>query len=368
MSSAAKRLKILRLDDIIIEGSAPYHQFTLPWTEYYDMTFCVILKPTLSVPEYITVFEGNGSVKGTLSALKKALNSQEFDIVHVHSPHTVMLYVLLKLFMWNKVKFDRTIYTLHNSFPSFKLKHKLMFLMGFALFKRIVCCGQASFQSVPKFYRLLAGKRLNYVTNGANIERVEQAIARMPRSRNKSPHFHVVIIGRLTSIKEPFIALEVFDRLEDKDSRLLYISKGTLQEALLAKIKEKGLTERVTITGDIARNMVFEYLADSDVYLSTSRGEGLPVAPLEAMASKCPVILSDIAPHREIADGADFIPLVPLGDVPGFVREIEKLQKMRPKERTALGQKCYIYVKERFSLETMRQAYDKVYLDVIKNA
>ena len=366
MTNAGKRLKVLRLDDIIAEGSAPYYQFTLPWLEYYDISFCVILKPTVSVPDHITVFEGNASVKGTLSALKKALNSQEYDLVHVHSSYLAILYILLKPFMWRRIKFARTIYTLHCSFPNLKLKHKLMLVMVFALFKRIVCCSHASFQSVTKLYRLLAGERLAYITNCADIERVEHVVADLPKNKNTNRPFSIVVIGRLIGIKDPLVVLEAFDRLEDKDSRLLYISRGKLQKTLMARIREKGLTERVTITGQIERDRVFEYLAGSDVYVSSSRGEGLPVAVLEAMASGCPVILSDIPPHREIADGVDFIPLVKVGDVAGFSREIDRFQRMSLAQRAVIGQKCRKLAVDRFSLGRMQKKYKKLYLQLLE--
>jgi hypothetical protein len=61
------------------------------------------------------------------------------------------------------------------------------------------------------------------------------------------------------------------------------------------------------------------------------------VAVIEAMAAGCPVVLSDIPHHREVADGADFVPFVRTGDVGGFAREIERFRSMSPEERRAIG-------------------------------
>jgi glycosyltransferase involved in cell wall biosynthesis len=118
------------------------------------------------------------------------------------------------------------------------------------------------------------------------------------------------------------------------------------------------------MTGLIERDHVFERFVEADVFVSASWGEGLPVAVLEAMACRRPVILSDIPPHREIAKGVGFIPLVEPADAQGFAREICKLRDMPAAERAAIGGKCRALIEERFGLATMHAGYAKVYAQV----
>lgn len=116
------------------------------------------------------------------------------------------------------------------------------------------------------------------------------------------------------------------------------------------------------MTGQIERDEVFRRYADSDVYLSTSHGEGLPVAAMEAMACGLPVILSDIAPHREFLNNdVEFIPLVPVGDVAGFAREIGRFEAMSESERATVGRQCRRLVETRFSLARMNSGYEAIY-------
>lgn len=47
---------------------------------------------------------------------------------------------------------------------------------------------------------------------------------------------------------------------------------------------------------------VVPWLQAADLFVSASRSEGMPLAVLEALSCGCPALLSDIAPHREIAE------------------------------------------------------------------
>jgi glycosyltransferase involved in cell wall biosynthesis len=69
-------------------------------------------------------------------------------------------------------------------------------------------------------------------------------------------------------------------------------------------------------------------------------GEGLLVAVVEAMACGHLEVLSDISPHREIAESVDFIPLIKPDDVAGFAQEIKKFREISVSARTVIGQKC----------------------------
>ena len=85
------------------------------------------------------------------------------------------------------------------------------------------------------------------------------------------------------------------------------------------------------------------------------------MAVLEAMAAGCPVILSDIPPHREVAEDAEFIPFVAPGDLEGFAREIRRYEEMSPEERRTIGRKCRAHVLERFTLPIMHATTEVVY-------
>jgi glycosyltransferase involved in cell wall biosynthesis len=181
----------------------------------------------------------------------------------------------------------------------------------------------------------------------------------------QSNGFTVTSVGRLVPIKNPLAVLQAFQQGADQDSRLMFIGDGALRSELQREAEASGMGVQVHLTGLIPRDAVYRELVRTDVFVSASSGEGLPVAPLEAMVCRCPVILSDIPPHREIADGADFVPLVQPGDVAGLAREIERFRQMSPADRAELGRRCREWVEGRFSLASMHRGYEKVYEQVI---
>jgi glycosyltransferase involved in cell wall biosynthesis len=355
-------LKILDVFLAVRETSAPYNEHRLPWAEKRDITLCTFFPSDVSPPQSIDVFEGDGTIRGFLRALKRALAAKEYDIIHAHSPHVGLLFLVGTVF--RKRLASSAVITVHDSYPNFKPRNRLMFVPVFARFRSVVCCGRASFESFPRAYKGLAGHRLGFVQNGLNIARIDRIARASQNERPAGSDFTIAAISRLVEIKNPATVLTAFQAAADATSRLVYMGDGPLRSDLLSQRRAADGAERIEFTGLVPREHVFERLLRADVFVSASRGEGLPVAVLEAMACRRPVILSDIPPHREIAEGVDFIPLIDPDDVAGFAREMRKFQELPAAQRVAIGRRCRQLVDERFSLPAMHAGYSRIYSEI----
>lgn len=356
-------LAVLHLLLTMGETSSGYNEHCLPMADRRAISICTYYKPQVTPPGNITVFAGDDTVPGFFRALRAALAAREYDIIHAHSVHVALFFLMAGLLGRARL-IPSSVVTLHTSFPNYKLRNRLIVLPAFALFRRLVCCSYASFDSFPSFFKRLAGERLCVVQNGLDVERLDGAARRYAPKPPGEP-FTLVAVGRLIPVKNPLVAQRAFREADDRASRMVFVGEGHLRELLVAEQRPGELAGRVELTGLVPRERVYEHLIGSDVFISTSRIEGLPVAVIEAMACRRPVILSDIPPHREIAAGADFIPLVPPDDVAGFAREIERLRRMSPAERASIGERCRAIVQERFSLDAMHRGYDAVYGQVL---
>jgi len=365
LKSSDNDLSILRLLLSVNETSAPYNQFTLAWPSRRQITLCSYFKAGVAPPAEVVLLEGNGSLPRFLYNIRTALTEKQYDIVHVHAPLLGPIFLVLEIFT-PKAFISATVLTVHNSYGSYKLRDKLMFIPAFAFFERVVCCGRQCYESFPAFFKWLAGKRLCVVQNGMDINRVDDVI-KNTEDPIRNDRFTISSVGRLIDIKNPISILKAFKRVDDPASRLVFIGKGNLHALLSTQIQESGLEDRVRLTGLMPREAVYKQLLRSDLFISASRGEGLPIAALEAMACGCPVVLSDIPPHREIAAGTDVISLIEPDDIAGYTREIIRFKCMPLAERKEIAKKCRRLVEERFSLTSMHRGYEGIFQELIRN-
>lgn len=364
------RYSVLRLLLEIPETNAPYQALSKPLASRHRITICTYFPVTIEIVPEIRVLQGDGSLRGFARVLRRTLADDRYEIVHAHTPHVALVYLFLSLLRpW---RLQNTVFTVHNCFENHKFRNKLMLIPVFIAFRRIVCCSRSSYESFPRLCRRLLGRRMCYVPNGVDTQRVDAARKRLgtpsEEGRDANRPFTVLSAGRLVPIKNIPTTIDAFARVRRDDARLVVVGDGPLRETLAAQGERFGTESSVEFTGLLSRDEVFRQMLRSDLFVSPSYGEGLPVAVLEAMACGCPVILSDIAPHREIAAATDFIPLVDAEDTEAWAGEIDRFQTMCQIERRAIGAKCARWVQERFSLDAMHRRYEAIYDEVIPNS
>jgi glycosyltransferase involved in cell wall biosynthesis len=358
-----RRTRVLHLILVLGETNGQYNEHCLPLVGVRDISICTYFVPQFTPPAEIRMFAGDGSLPGFFRALRAALDADGYDVVHAHVPHMGFL-LIVGLLLWRRLGSLRPslVYTVQDSFYDYKPRNQAMMVVALAAFKRVVFCSRAAYDSLPRIWKWLVRGRWRVVQNGADFERVDRAIAAAPPGEDDGP-FTVLSVGRLEKVKAPLSLLDAFVK-SDVDGRLVFVGAGAMESVAVARVAELGLQDRVAFTGLIPRDEVFVRCASADVLVSTSHGEGLPVAVMEAMAAGCPVILSDFPPHRELADGARFIPLIPVGDVEGFARQIRRFSDMSPRERGEIGRRCRDHVTDRFSLPIMHAGIEAVYREL----
>ena len=104
----------------------------------------------------------------------------------------------------------------------------------------------------------------------------------------------IINIGRLTDQKDQLTLLKSTTLILKKSSidfKLVIIGKGKNQTILNRYINENNLTKNVYLLG--YKKNAFSYLSLFDLFILSSKYEGLPNTLLEAQMSKIPIISSD---------------------------------------------------------------------------
>lgn len=106
-----------------------------------------------------------------------------------------------------------------------------------------------------------------------------------------------VSVGNLKAQKNYLFSLQAFALLKDVSVLLDIYGDGAEEEMLAAVIKSENLGN-VRLMGKSDR--IQDVLPAYDLYLISSSYEGFGIAPLEAMASGLPALVSDIPVFREV--------------------------------------------------------------------
>lgn len=129
-------------------------------------------------------------------------------------------------------------------------------------------------------------------------------------------------VGRLTAQKRFDLLINAFALIDHTDAQLVILGDGAERSRLIKLISFLGLSDRVTLLGFVTD--VAEQYRQADLFVLTSRYEGLPAVVLEAMAANCPVLSTDcFAAARSLLENAEGCGIVELADPAKLAKMID---------------------------------------------
>ena len=144
------------------------------------------------------------------------------------------------------------------------------------------------------------GRSTQLIPNGVDV-RLFRPVSRASRDSFKSRAPHLVTVAALERRKGFALVLEALPNVMAQLGPVNYtiVGDGPARDWLEARIRERHLRDHVELVGAV--DSVQPYLADADLFLLPSHGEGLPNAYLEALAMGLPTIVSNDPPYDDIA-------------------------------------------------------------------
>jgi glycosyltransferase involved in cell wall biosynthesis len=224
-----------------------------------------------------------------LSKLVKTLHDEKFDVLHTHLTYAIILGGLAGWLTGTPV-----VASIHN-LNVYAYSWRFLESTSLKYFtKRRIAVGwevAKTHQAYNNQYRIdVIQNPVEPTPNLSEEERLEIRTGITP----DASRLLLITVGRLVEAKGYGDLLDALDELRRTYPQVLLaiVGAGDYLQKIIEKIKSLGLEEHVRLLG--LRANVPILLAASDIYVSASHSEGLPISILEAMSAGLPVVATGV--------------------------------------------------------------------------
>jgi glycosyltransferase involved in cell wall biosynthesis len=176
--------------------------------------------------------------------------------------------------------------------------------------------------------------------------------------------FVVGWVGRLTAIKRPLDLVRVLAALVERkvDTMLCIVGDGPERASVEALAGSLGVGDRCHLAG--YRQHLGAWYAAFDAFCLTSANEGTPVAAIEALAAKRPVVATRVGGTGAVVEDGVSGFLAEEGDVETLSLRLAELAA-DPALRTRMGEAGAVRMHELYGEERMVDEVDRLYRSLL---
>lgn len=154
---------------------------------------------------------------------------------------------------------------------------------------------------------------------------VDDAFLKVERSDPMPGRLRIAAIGSLIQRKGYDLLIDAVARMRLRDGvRVRVAGDGPQRSQLLQQAKALGIADRFDFMGEIAPELIPQFLADTDVFILTSRSEGRPNVLVEALAAGLPVVSSALPGIDGLVKHGENGWVVEIGDIAGFACALDE--------------------------------------------
>lgn len=283
--------------------------------------------------------------------LKKVLEREKPDIVHIHAP---VLLGLMGLYLSKKLSIP-TIATYHTHLPDYVphlfggSMHPVLESLGKYPVKTLVryfysmaSCSTAPTRELVRELKSYGLENVRYFPNGIKLDKkkpskktVEEFAGKYKIPLSKKI---VLYLGRISFEKRIEILLKAFSRVETDDYFLLVVGSGP-HLGQLRWLSSKLKIKNIGFTGFIEKRFLSAAYSIADVFASPSSSETFGLTFLEAMSRGVPCIgVKSLGAKELITHKKDGLLVKPESDI-AFSRALKKMLE-NDRSRKRMGEKA----------------------------
>lgn len=256
---------------------------------------------------------------------------EQFDVIHCNTP----VGGLLGRLVGEKCKVKTIIYQAHG-FHFYKGAPIINWLIYYPIEKWLarktdilITINYEDYEFAKKKMRLRKDGRVAFVP-GVGIDvssfKREETIRESKRLELSlsDEDIGVISIGDLIKRKDYITSINAIHKTKNKNIKFFICGLGPHEKKIQKKINSMNLSNRVFLLG--YRTDIKDLLCSMDIFLMTSRQEGIPRSLMEAMASSLPCVVSNIRGNVDLLDTTGGFLCNPV-DSNGFAKSIDLLSE-----------------------------------------
>lgn len=302
--------------------------------------------------------------------LREIINENNYSIVHCNTPMGGIITRLATMKQRNNGV--KVIYTAHG-FHFYKGAPKKNWLIYYPIEKFFSRYTDLLITITKEDYKLAKEKFYCNVVRmhgvGANAEKFNSDTINIKELRMSLgfniTDFIVLTIGELNKNKNQEVTIKAIKKLENKIPNLKYLlaGNGPNKEYLEKLVEKNNLNEKVIFLGYTTD--VDKYMKISDILVSSSLREGLPLNVMEAMFCKRSVIASQNRGHSELITHMENGILFDAKNEEELADNIFKLYKNKNVKNSLISNAYQII--QKYGIDSIAKELDIIYKRVVKN-
>ena len=302
-----------------------------------------------------------------IKQLKKVINEEKYDLIHTHTPMGSVVTRLAAKKARKNYK-TRVIYTAHG-FHFYKGAPKKFWIMFYPVEKFLARYTDDLITINKEDYELAKKKfktKVHYVP-GVGIDPKKFDIKVTAKEKEelrktlgiKKDDFVMIYPAELSYRKNQEWLIRTLEKTIQKNKKIHIIlpGKDSLNGGLEPIIKELKLQKNVHLLG--FRKDIPKLLKISDLAVSSSRQEGLPVNIMEAMYTELPIVVTDCRGNSDLIDQGKSGFIVDQGDSASFVKRIKEIYK-KEIDINKMG-KLSKKKADKYMIDKILEEYKKIY-------
>ncbi len=308
--------------------------------------------------------KGTGFHLGFVRRLRREIAGGRFDIVHAHNAPAARWALVGTLGRRGRPVLVRTEHTYNDGKKWSALAGHLV--TG-AWYAAVIGVSQSTTAAHRRLDPVWA-RRYRTIPNGIAM-RVQLPSREAARSVLEGlgvpPTGRIIVnLGNLREPKGQDVLLDAMARVARTipEAHLVVFGEGPLRAPLERHAATLGIADRVHLVG--ARADAPELLAGADLYVQSSRREGMPISLLEASRAACPIVATAVGGTREVLDDGRNGILIAPGDGKALAKAMADALA-DPETARKMGERAREFAARTFDGTSIARQTEALYVEVL---